>query len=297
MTPTQTPNNDPFAGLESDDIGAGTTAASERLTRENYKGFSTGQYWEPCPKCAGSGSTRWGVCFKCQGKKGKAYKTAPETRAANRERAANSKEAKIEAFKTEYADVWAWMDGSSFPPAVQMLADLHKYGSLFDSRIEFARRMIQKRADAQVARAEIRTVALETAPVVGSALHAAFEAAKAAQAKMKASEKGGRKPVKLRFDGFVIFEAKKHPGTLYVKQGTAFEDTYFGKVVDGRFIRGRDCSDAVATQIADILKDPEAAAVAYGKRFGMCCICGAGLTNHASIDRGIGPICAEKMGW
>lgn len=33
------------------------------------------------------------------------------------------------------------------------------------------------------------------------------------------------------------------------------------------------------------------------KGTGVCCICGRELTNHASIDAGIGPICADKYGW
>jgi hypothetical protein len=37
--------------------------------------------------------------------------------------------------------------------------------------------------------------------------------------------------------------------------------------------------------------------VAYGKRTGACSCCGRELTNGESIDRGIGPICAEKYGW
>lgn len=31
--------------------------------------------------------------------------------------------------------------------------------------------------------------------------------------------------------------------------------------------------------------------------YSYCGVCGRTLTNHKSIDRGIGPICAGRMGW
>lgn len=287
--------SDPFAGLESDDIGAsGLPAADAPPLRETYRGPSAGDFWEPCPKCRGTGSTRWGKCFKCKGAKGKAYKTSPEERAKRRQSAAMSKAAKIEAFKTEYPDVWRWMAGSTFPPAVQMMADLEKYGSLFDSRIEFARRMIQKRADAIAAREAAKQEAVATAPVVGDALAKAFEAAKAAQAEKRKGEAGSRKPVKLFFGKFSIAEARRYPGVLYVNGAGG---DYYGKIVEGKLLKGRDCSAEVAAEVAEILKDPKAAAIRYGQRFGICCVCSRTLTDSKSIEAGIGPVCAENMGW
>jgi len=38
-------------------------------------------------------------------------------------------------------------------------------------------------------------------------------------------------------------------------------------------------------------------AAAFGKLYGVCCICGRTLTNEGSIEAGIGPICAGKQGW
>jgi hypothetical protein len=38
------------------------------------------------------------------------------------------------------------------------------------------------------------------------------------------------------------------------------------------------------------------AAVRYGRQTGRCSCCGRELTNKASIDAGIGPICASKWG-
>lgn len=45
------------------------------------------------------------------------------------------------------------------------------------------------------------------------------------------------------------------------------------------------------------MKLTESDAASFGKLYGICCICSARLTNEKSIDRGIGPICADKQGW
>ena len=45
-----------------------------------------------------------------------------------------------------------------------------------------------------------------------------------------------------------------------------------------------------------VAKDPTAAARLYGQETGQCSCCGRELTRKESIDRGIGPICAELFG-
>jgi hypothetical protein len=42
---------------------------------------------------------------------------------------------------------------------------------------------------------------------------------------------------------------------------------------------------------------PREAAIRYGKEIGRCAICNRTLTNNESIERGIGPVCAEARGW
>lgn len=42
---------------------------------------------------------------------------------------------------------------------------------------------------------------------------------------------------------------------------------------------------------------PAEASAAYGHEIGECGVCGRRLTNDESRERGIGPICVEKMGW
>lgn len=57
---------------------------------------------------------------------------------------------------------------------------------------------------------------------------------------------------------------------------------------------GVDMDDLKAA-LADIEKDPEAAAVFHGRASGRCAVCSRDLTDPESIARGIGPICAEKF--
>ena len=46
-----------------------------------------------------------------------------------------------------------------------------------------------------------------------------------------------------------------------------------------------------------IAADPQAASLRYGREIGACGVCGRTLTDEDSRARGIGPICADKMGW
>jgi hypothetical protein len=103
-------------------------------------------------------------------------------------------------------------------------------------------------------------------------------------------------------DAFQINAAPEHgknPGALYVKRRdpATGEFSYAGKVQAGAFRRVRECSDAAQANFVKLCADPATAAVAYGKHFATCAICGQTLSNEESVARGIGPICAAKFGW
>jgi hypothetical protein len=49
--------------------------------------------------------------------------------------------------------------------------------------------------------------------------------------------------------------------------------------------------------IKRIAADPQTAMALYGHKIGQCGKCGLPLTNQASRERGIGPICARNLGW
>ena len=124
-----------------------------------------------------------------------------------------------------------------------------------------------------------------------SGLFAAFQAAK---------DKGAKR-LTLRFDG-VNVKPSRDLESLWVTSQTETEvgdygpkPKYLGKVtrsgIDSRL------SDTVRQTILAAANDPLSAAIRYGKVSGQCSCCGRELTDPRSIERGIGPICAEKFGW
>jgi len=56
-------------------------------------------------------------------------------------------------------------------------------------------------------------------------------------------------------------------------------------------------TEQVMDSINALAKDPENAALTYGRETGRCCLCGRELTKHSSIGDGIGPTCKEKWGF
>jgi hypothetical protein len=87
-------------------------------------------------------------------------------------------------------------------------------------------------------------------------------------------------------------EESKNAGGIYIK----YQKEYIGKVLGGYYLPFNNPSDEVVEQIKEVCKDPLESAIAYGKRTGNCAVCSRDLTRHDSIDRGIGPICAERLG-
>jgi hypothetical protein len=49
--------------------------------------------------------------------------------------------------------------------------------------------------------------------------------------------------------------------------------------------------------LAWIARDPAQFSAAYGHAMGRCGVCSRVLSDSESLARGIGPICAGKMGW
>lgn len=266
-------------------------------------------YMEACQKCRGTGrfysysGRNVGPCHACKGAGKRTFSTSPEYRAQARATSAAkkigaelAKNVMIEDFKTGQPAVWAWMQenvdqgSNGFPFAISLHAALLQYGSLTERQLEAALKCIAKRAQARLGR-------VANAPVVDTAgidrLKAAFDHAVAYSA---SKGRTMRRP-RITVGCTEISPAKAtsaNPGALYVK---TTEGQYLGKIVDGRFLATRECTDELRDRVLAFIADPKAAAEAYGIETGICCICNATLTNKVSIERGIGPICAEKMGW
>lgn len=111
---------------------------------------------------------------------------------------------------------------------------------------------------------------------------------------------------KLRLGAFKFSRAPdtgKNPGAIYVNamsnsyKSSIESDAYMGKIFGGRFTPANACTPEIVQLILAAIADPESSAIAYGRKTGICSVCGRVLTNYDSIARGIGPICAGKFGW
>ena len=170
-----------------------------------------------------------------------------------------------------------------------MLEALRKYGSLTEKQQAAVTRLRIADAERQAKFAAERAAREANAQAVDvSRIELAFESAR---------DKGIQRP-KTYLGAFKFSAAPstgKNAGAIYVTDTQ--NDEYLGKVSGGRFLAVKACSGAQEIEILAVLADPKEAAVAFGRRTGRCSCCGRELTNHASIDLGIGPICAEKYGW
>lgn len=279
-------NNDLDDGDELAKLFGGT-AEPTRVPVTPPASYKPRDFTEPCGKCRGSGRFgNFGKCFACNGKGGKSYKTSHATRAKARVSREDKLDAKIEAFKTEQPAAYAWMlaNTGKFEFATSLWNALRTYGSLTDGQLAAVVKCMARDAERTAARATERAEREANAPAITVAkIEEAFAAATAA----------GKVRLKLTLDAFTFKPARKHPGTLYVTEG----GQYLGKIAGGKFVCTRECKPEQSERIIAAAADPEAAAVAFGKRTGSCSCCGRELTNAESIDRGIGPICAEKYGW
>ena len=178
--------------------------------------------------------------------------------------------------------------GGDFDFPAKMIAAIAQWGGLTDNQKAAVERMMARDAERAVNRALPRT----PRGVDVSKITECFDRARAAAA----ADGEGIKMLHLRMANFVCSPAPAHgknPGAIYVKEDGA----YLGKIVDGQFHRSQDCSGTQEDRLAEVAKDPSAAARAYGLRTGQCSICGRELTNAESRARGIGPICAGRFGF
>lgn len=263
------------------------------------------EHTEPCGKCRGTGTFRgWsgrslGACFACKGVGKLTFKTSREARAKSRASAgareakraqeiAAAMSAKVEAFRAANAAACAWLDaksaaGNNF--AAKLADGLQRFGSLTQGQIDAVNKIIAQDAERAQAAPEADAAGIDR-------LKAAFDSARD-----YAQKKGrGIRNLRLTIGGIVISPAggaSKNAGALYVKNG----GEYLGKIQGGRFFAMRECTQDQERRVLAFVKDPKAAAEAYGQETKICCVCNAQLTKEESMQRGMGPICAEKFGW
>lgn len=261
-----------------------------------------GRFIEGCPKCRGTGQTRWGACFKCKGKGKLKFVQPAEQRARNKVSTkalkARKADANVVEFKAAHPEMYAWLEARKdrWNVAREILADIPKYGDgLHEGRMNFIRAKMEQDTARDASYAIQRADNLARAPIADTAgvdrLKAAFDFAAA-----RAADKGRKFSPRLTIGEMVISPAKAtgaNPGALYVKS----DRIYLGKVIGGKFLASRDCKPEQTTKVLAFIADPADAARKYGQEFGICCVCNARLTNEESMTRGMGPVCAANFGW
>lgn len=117
----------------------------------------------------------------------------------------------------------------------------------------------------------------------------------------KAIENGVHKPaIRLGVYKFKFAsEEGRNAGSIWVtssRRGQDGQAFFFGKIREGFFYPSEACIKEDFEHIKEVVENPFEEATMFGKRTGMCCVCGRKLTKAESIDKMIGPICAERFG-
>lgn len=299
--------NDSLDGLFGD-IGLDlNTPAAERAANIARKGDFVplpNTHVEKCTACRNGRFISWGgrdlgTCRKCKGTGKLVFKLSAQARENARKYAAKRATVKATSAANDAAEwmsanpaeaSWLSANSATFEFASSLSSALTKYGRLTEGQINAVRKCIVGQQARDAARSAAKTAAVSAAPACDvSKIEATFATARANLVKRP----------KMRLGDFIFSMAPAHgvnAGSIYVVDRESKD--YLGKVTGGRFIRNTyNCTEEQAASIAAVASDPHAAAKAYGQRFGQCSICGRELTVGESIDRMMGPICAEKYGF
>jgi hypothetical protein len=272
--------------LSPEEREAGIKIATEAQQMKMHK--------EPCKSCRGSGrfisyaGRDCGQCFKCKGKGYRMFRQSLAQRERAKELRVARETSKRDQWMSDHPEVMAWINRKAdrFDFARSMGEAVNKYGHLTDNQLAACERMMVKDAEREAQWAAEREAKAAAAPQI--AIDAILTALLTAKSHIQWP--------KLRLDLFTFSlagENSRNAGSVYVKQ----DETYLGKITDGRFHAGRDCTPELQAAIIAAAANPEEAARAYGLAFGICSCCGRKLTNKLSVELGIGPICRERFGW
>ena len=123
-------------------------------------------------------------------------------------------------------------------------------------------------------------------------------------------ESGNEWPkVRLSFNEYplvltVAGDRARMPGSVNLTDGGSYgQNKWYGRIsTDGVFAPAeatRNLPDEDKTELWSLLSrlrggDAEQVFAEYGKRFGVCCMCGREFTNERSVHEGIGPVCKQR---
>lgn len=286
-------DNDPF-GFGESDMEGGAPASKEPVNLD----YIVPPKQFPCKRCGGTGKwsggfNRYGssTCHACNGKGH--FKTSHEDRQKARQQRQASKTKHLDEAKAEFTKEYPTLIPQLFDLiewngfAASLVDSFNKYGSLTEKQISAAQKMLAKVAEGRAKRAAEKNekqVSVDLTPI-----RMMFEAAVAS----------GRKKPTYRAEGLIISRAPDHgrnAGSLYVKTDDSRE--YQGKIGEDNVYRPVGSAEASTAQALQVIaENPSDAAIRYGRKTGNCAICGRELTAAESVERGIGPICADNFGF
>jgi uncharacterized protein DUF6011 len=274
-----------------------------------------GGFTQKCAHCRGTGrfcsnvtGRVLGPCFKCKGKGEINFKTSPEARAkrhqASAQRRADRQAEKL-AWREQHRDLIAWMEReadrfrtgkTTFDFIHKMAEAVAEFGSLSDAQLAAVIKCKAKSDERQAAwkaQQGRQDVAIDCSKIV-----AAFDKRRSVAALKGAV---GVKSLVLHFPNFTFSPDRREGSVIWVNSKTHTNDrglpAAFGKIQDGKLSPFRLATPEIIAEIQAVAADPSKASRISGQNFGICCCCGATLTDPVSIEAGIGPICASNWGF
>lgn len=224
---------------------------------------------------------------------GEANRLAAKMRYA--ERKAREKQLAVDEMASDHPDLWRWMMDAETRHervldtgrgwcnrfALSLAEQVRKGRALSERQLTAAYESMQRDADREAQFKAQRAAE----PVCATAMLDALQAIRSSGLKYPRIDCAGYRFSLAPMNG-------SNAGAMYVKRA---DGEYLGKVTpDGQLYARIDAAER--EQLLAVLADPETALKAHGDKTGQCGVCRRELTNEASIARGIGPICAERMG-
>lgn len=256
----------------------------------------------PCQHCGGSGKyhgprvhqteTR---CFSCNGRG--YFKTSAQHRMKQRdkrrERKAKQLEEARQALWAEHGELlgacYEMLHWNDFARSIWQ--QYQERGQLSEKQVAAAWRMVEKVRAKERERAEQEAAPRESFPGLVTLFNAASGNLKFP--KLHLTTEAGD-PVVVSLAG----PNSRNPGWLNVTDGGPFGDNrFYGRIQpDGTSALCKNVPEDVVAVLRRVSDDPDHELKGQGARTGKCCCCGKTLTDPASVDKGIGPICESNWG-
>lgn len=224
-----------------------------------------------------------GDCFACGGTGLVSPRAAKShaTRSANKAKAEAAKLDRITQFTAAHKDVLAFLGARAdrWDFARSLLLTFANTGTLSPGQLAAAYRCMESdQARQQARQATIAATEPQGSGLDLSALPAGRYAVPNGDTRLKVLIARPAPP-------------SQYAGYIFVSDAAEYGSrTKFGRQAPGKTYTGK-----IQAELTEIVKDPKAAAAAYGKLTGTCGVCGRHLEDAESIARGIGPICASRF--